>query len=91
MPPKKKGVSPKHSGSAKKKPIDDITEGMTKITVAPAVSTIKMPPSVCLDFHFPSFKYTIMDERITKIFVELVGCQLPDDYLKHAKVLPGGR
>ena len=32
-----------------------------------------------------------MDEICTKIYVDLVGCQLPDDYLKHAKVLPGGR
>jgi hypothetical protein len=32
-----------------------------------------------------------MDNRITKIYIELIGCQLPNDYLKHAKVLPGGR
>ena len=50
-----------------------------------------MPPSVCLDFHVHSSKYTIMDERSTKIFMEVVGCQLSDNYLKHAKVLPGGR
>ena len=91
MPPKKKTVSPKPSRSAKKKPIDDVTESMTKMSVASPVSAVKTPPSVCFDFRFPIAKYTVMDQTTTKIYVELVGCQLPDDYLKHAKVLPGGR
>ena len=91
MPPNKKTDSPKPSGSAKKKPVDDVTESMTKMSVASPVVAVKTPPSVCFDFRFPTSKYTVMDETSTKIYVELVGCQLPDDYLKHAKVLPGGR
>jgi hypothetical protein len=91
MPPKKKSISPKCSDFAKKKSINDVTESMTLMSVAPPVAAVKTTPSICLDFCFPVSKYTVMDEMITKIFVELVGCQLPGNYLKHAKVLPGGR
>jgi len=91
MPPKKKSVSPKPSRSAKKKPIEEVTDSMTKLSVASPFSLVKTPPSVCFDFRFPTSKYTIMEETSIKIYVELVGCQLPDDYLKHAKVLPNGR
>ncbi|KAL3789763.1 hypothetical protein HJC23_006756 [Cyclotella cryptica] len=81
MPPKKKTVSPKPSDSTKKKPIDDVTESMTKMSVALPVSAVKTPPSVCFDFRFSIAKYTVMDQTTTKIYVELVGCQLPDSSL----------
>ena len=64
---------------------------MTKMSVAAPVAAIKTPPSICLDFCSPTSMYTVMDEISTKIYMELVGCQLPDNYVKHAKVLPGGR
>ncbi len=89
MPPKKNGVSPKPSASKKKvadAARDDVMSKLSRMSVA-AVST---PPSVCLDFKFPFSTYKATEDQIVRIYIELVGCQLPDDFLKHAKVLPGG-
>jgi hypothetical protein len=69
MPPKKKSISPKPSGSAKTKPVHDVTKSMTKMLVAAPVVAIKTPPSICLDFCFPTSQYTVMDEISTKIYV----------------------
>ena len=91
MTKSKTSISPKpkpSSSSQKKAVVDDITARVTQMSLAPVVAT---PPSISLDFKFPLSKYTVMEDRITKIFIELIGCQLPDDYLKHAKVLPGRR
>jgi hypothetical protein len=88
MPPKKKRVSPKPSASKKKAAgaavNDDIAGCMTRMSVA----VVTTPRSVSLDFKFPFAMHRSMDEETVRIYIELVGCQLPDDYLKHAKVLP---
>jgi hypothetical protein len=90
MPPKKKSFSPKPSASKKKVADaaldDDISMHMTRMSVA----TVPTPPSVCLDFRLPFSMYKSTEEATVRIYIELVGCQLPDDFLKHAKVLPGG-
>ena len=93
MTKSKKSISPKpkpSSSSQKKAVLDDVTARITQMSLAPVVAT---PPSISLDVKFPLSKYTVIEDRITKTLIELLGCQLPDDYLKHAhaKVLPGGR
>jgi hypothetical protein len=78
MPPKKKSVSSKPSASKKKVADaacdDDMARHMTRMSVA-AVPT---PPSVCLDFKFLLSMYKSTEEATVRIYVELVGCQLPD-------------
>ena len=89
MPPKKKSVSPKPSASKKKvadAARDDVMSKLSRMSV----SAVPTPPSVCLDFKFPFSMFKSTEEATVRIDVELVGCQLPDDFLKHAKVLPGG-
>ena len=85
MPPKKKSVSPKPSASKKKVADaardDDMSRHLTRMSIA-AVPT---PPSVCLDFKFPFSMFKSTEEASVRIYVELVGCQLPDDFLKHTK------
>ena len=90
IPPKKKSVSPKPSASKKKAAdaaVDDnITGHMTRMSVA-AVTT---PQSVSLDFKFPFAMRRSMDEATVSIYIELVGCQLPADYLKQTRSCPAG-
>ena len=89
MPPKKNSVSPKPSASKKKvadAARDDVMSKLSRMSV----SAVPTPPSVCLDFKFPFSTYKATEEQMVRIYIELVGCQLPDDFLKHAKVLPGG-
>jgi hypothetical protein len=80
MPPKKKSVSPKPSASKKKVADaahdDDISRVMTRMSVA-AVPT---PLSVCLDFKFSLSVYKSTEEATVRIYVELMWCQLPDDF-----------
>lgn len=65
---------------------NNIAGHMTRISVA--VTT--MPQSISLDFKFLFTLFRSMEVATIMIYVGLVGYQLPDDFLKHAKILLSG-
>jgi hypothetical protein len=47
---------------------------------------------VCLDWRFPMAMYSVDEGATRKIYLEILkGVQLPEEYIVHAKVLPGGK
>ena len=86
MPTARKSTTPKKAASKKASAsVDALSTQMSSMKVSKV-------EYVSFTWRFPMAMYSVNEGTTKKIFFEILrGVQLPDEYIVHAKVLPGGK